>query len=71
MKVPIGCRERHEFICQQAKELADQFHNGNRNDVRDRLKELPPAVSLAVLATMMEDRPKLAGDLANYLREVA
>lgn len=72
MEVPNGCAERMEFIEYQAKEMGVQFYMGNRSCVFEKLIELPQAVSLAIVASMVESMPPAQMvNLASYLREMA
>ncbi len=69
---PQGCRARYEFILTRARELADSYINGNRSDVLAALQELPPRVSLAVLATISFELSTLEfQSLKRYLQEMA
>lgn len=67
--VPIGCRDRHDFIKRRADELSATYQNGNKKDLLAGLEELPPRVAFAVLAVIMSKGT--VPSVARFLQEMA
>ena len=71
-KLPEGCRARYEAMHQIADELLDNFHNGNKNDTRDRLKEYDTVQALGIFSAMLKGADKeTRDDLMRYFVEAA